>query len=124
MAARMTVHGTAETARAFDQLRDDVADLSTTHEKVARARLVGVRSRTPVRSGALAGSWDAVGATTGGSIVSPLAYAPVLEYGSVERGISAVAMVAATLEAEQVELVDELEVGILEAGKRRGFRVD
>lgn len=119
----VTVRGGPETAHAFDGLRDDVANLEATHHKVAQARLAGVARRTPVRTGELAGSWAAEGSTTGGSIVSPLAYAPVIEYGSAERGITAARMVRDTLEAETGELLEEYRAGILEAAKRRGFRV-
>ena len=118
------VKGAAETAAAFDLLRGDVDDMPATHDKVARARLGQVASRTPVRTGALAGSWDTEPIDHGSAIISPLAYAAVIEYGSAARGISAVAMVQRTLEAESQAIADEYAAAILEAGKRRGFPVE
>jgi hypothetical protein len=117
------VTGGPETAAAFDKLRDDVRDLSATHEKVARARLGSVARLTPVRSGALRDSWDAAGSATAGSIMSPLAYAAAQEYGSDRRGISAVRMIARTLEADQVALLEEYDAAILERARARGFRL-
>jgi hypothetical protein len=122
--AKATVTGGPETAAAFDKLRDDVADLSSTHEKVARARLGSVAKLTPVRTGALRDSWDATGSPSSGSITSDRDYAATIEYGSELRGISAVRMVSRTLEAEQVQLAAELEAGILERAKARGFRIE
>ena len=119
----MTVTGGPETAAAFDKLGEDVADLSSTHERVARARLGGVARLTPVKSGELRGSWDAAGSASAGSITSPLAYAATIEGGS-DRGVSAVRMVARTLEAEQAELLEEYRVSILDRARARGFRVD
>lgn len=118
------VEGAAETAAAFDKLRDDVRSMPDVHDKIARARIPGVASRTPVRTGALAGSWDTEPSSGGSAIVSPLAYAAVIEYGSSSRGISAVAMVQRTLEAESQAIADEYGTAILEAGKRRGFPVE
>lgn len=48
----------------------------------------------------------------------------MIEYGSAARGISAVAMVQRTLEAESQAIADEYAAAILEAGKRRGFPVE
>lgn len=118
----VAITGGPETARAFDQLAEDVSNLGPTHHKIATARLGGVRSRSPVRTGALAGSWSASSDSSGGSITSDVSYAPVLEYGSI-RGVSAVAMVARTLEAEQTELLEEYQAAILERARARGFRV-
>lgn len=124
MVAKVTFKGGPETARAFSQLADDVKNLEATHEKVARARLGGVSSRSPVDTGALAASWQSTGAATYASIISPLAYAPVHEYGSDTRGITASAMVSQTLEAEQNELLEEYHEGIMERAKSKGFRID
>ena len=119
----LSVKGGPETAAAFDKLGDDVADLSATHEKVARARLGGVARLTPVRSGDLRGSWDAASSATAGSITSPLAYAATIEGGSELRGVSAVRMIARTLEAEQAQLAEEYRTAILERALARGFRI-
>jgi hypothetical protein len=118
------VEGAAETAAAFDKLRDDVRAMPATHEKIARARIPGVASLTPVRTGELRGSWDTAPTPSGSSIVSPLARAAVFEYGSAARGISAVRMVQRTLEAEGQKMSDEYAAAILEAGKRRGFPIE
>lgn len=123
MAGGLTVTGGAETGRAFDQLASDVVEMPDTHERIARARLSGVRSLTPVRSGALIGSWDASGKPGIGSILSPLAYAPSVEYGVQARGIPPVGMVRRTLEAESAAIVAEYEAAIRDRGRRRGFRV-
>jgi hypothetical protein len=117
------VEGVDETAAAFDKLRDDVRDMPATHDKIARARLGSVARLTPVRTGALAGSWDTEPTKGGSSIVSPLAYAAVIEYGSASRGISAVRMVQRALEADAQKVADEYGAAILDAGKRRGFPV-
>jgi hypothetical protein len=122
--AKATVTGGPETAAAFDKLRDDVADLSSTYEKVARARLGSVAKLTPVRTGELRDSWDATGSPSSGSITSDRDYAATIEYGSELRGISAVRMVSRTLEAEQVQLAEELDAAILERAKARGFRIE
>jgi hypothetical protein len=118
-----TVSGGPATVRAFDQLAQDVANLGPQHERIARARLSGVAARTPVRSGQLAGSWDATATDTGGAIVSPLDYAGVIEYGSSDRGITAAAMVARTLEADTAAILAEYEQAIRDRAKARGFRV-
>lgn len=120
----VTIKGGPETARAFDQLSDDVRDLAPEYARVIAARLPGVRSRTPVATGELAASWDTSAESTGGSILSPLAHAGVHEWGSAARGITASAMVRQTLEAEAQQLADELEAGILERAEKRGFRID
>jgi hypothetical protein len=124
MAGKATITGGPETAAAFDKLGDDVHDLSATHEKVARARLGQVAALTPVRTGALRSSWGAAGTPSAGSITSPLAYAAVIEYGSEARGISAVAMISRTLEAEQLALLEEYRTAILERATARGFRLE
>jgi hypothetical protein len=118
------VEGVDETAAAFDKLRDDVRDMPATHDKIARARLGSVARLTPVRTGELRGSWDTEPTSSGSSIVSPLAYAPVIEYGSAARGISAVGMVQRTLEADATKIADEYAASILEAGRRRGFPIE
>jgi len=120
----LSVTGGPETAAAFDKLGEDVADLSSTHERVARARLGGVARLTPVRTGALVGSWDAAGSPSAGSISSPLAYAATIEGGSDLRGISATRMIARTLEAEQQQLAEEYRLAILERARARGFRLE
>jgi hypothetical protein len=120
----LTVTGGAETARAFDQLADDVANMGPVHERIARARLPGVARRTPRRTGALAGSWYPSGDKSGGGILSPLDYAGVIEYGAPGRSIAPVGMIAATLEAEADQIAAEYEEAIRERAKARGFRVE
>lgn len=121
---KLEVTGGAETARAMNQLGDDVTNMGPVHERIARARLPGVARRTPRRTGALASSWDARGDPSGGGILSPLDYAGVLESGAPGRGIAPVAMVAATLEAETAQIAAEYETAIRERAKARGFRVE
>jgi hypothetical protein len=117
------IEGVPETQAAFDKLREDVRAMPDTHEKIARARLGSVARLTPVRTGALAGSWDTEPIAGGSAIISPLAYAAVIEYGSADRGISAVRMIARTLEADQRAMGDEYGAAILARAKARGFRV-
>jgi hypothetical protein len=118
------VEGVEETAAAFDGLASDVRDMPATHDKVARARLGAVARLTPVRTGALQGAWDTESNAKGSAIISPLAYAAVIEYGSAIRGISAVHMVQRALEADAQKVSDEYGTAILEAGKRRGFPIE
>jgi len=124
MVAKIEIKGAAETAHAFDALRNDLADMAPAHEKIARARLPGVRQRTPVRSGALASSWDAEGSPDGGGILSPLPYAGPIEFGSSARNIIGVGMIAATLEAEAADVTAEYGEAIAERARARGFPRD
>jgi hypothetical protein len=121
MPAKLKVSGGPETAAAFDKLASDIADMSATHERVARARLGGVAKRTPVLTGALASSWDAEGHPDSGSILTPLPYGAVIEWGSVRRNITPAAMVARTLEADQAAMVAEYEAAIADMARKRGF---
>lgn len=122
MPKAVTVTGGAETARAFDQLADDIAKMSDVHERIARGRIPGIAGRTPVRTGELRGSWEAEGSPQGGSILSPLAYAVPINFGT--RVLAPVAMIEKTFEAEAKSIEKEYEEAIKEAAKRRGFRVD
>ena len=124
MAGSMTVHGREETAAAFDEFARDVADMTTIHETVIRARLPGVSRRTPVRTGTLQASWDVTADATAGTIGSDVSYAPPVEYGVPGRGIEPARMVAATLEDEQDLIVREYEDALRERARAAGFRVE
>jgi hypothetical protein len=119
MPAKVKVTGQAETAAAFAALRKDVAAMPDAYGSVAAGRIPGVRSRTPVRTGELAGSWESVGEPTRGAITSRLLYAGPIEYGWLEN--AGRRMVRDTLEAEAQEIADELGRAIEAKGKRRGF---
>jgi hypothetical protein len=121
VAKGVRVTGGAETAAAFDKLAADVADMTATHERIARARLGGVARRTPVLSGALANSWDARGSASAGTILSPLPYAGPIEGGWIRRNIAPAAMIARTLEAETDAIVAEYETSIADMARKRGF---
>jgi hypothetical protein len=119
--AKYKVSGGPETIAAFEGLRQDIASMPDAHDAVARARIPGVRSRTPVRSGDLASSWDAAGDSHGGAITSRLVYAGPIEYGWLEHNIAAQRMVRDTLEAEQKDVADGYGVEIEKRAKQRGF---
>lgn len=123
MAGKVEVSGGPETARAFDKLADDLGDLSAVNERVARGRIPGVATLTPVRTGALRGSWDAQGNPDSGSILSPLPYAATIESGSEARRIEPVAMVRRTLEAQAAAAAEEYRAAVLELARKRGFRI-
>lgn len=123
MPAKIKVTGQAETAAAFAALERDVVAMPDAYQAVAGARIAGVRSRTPVRTGDLVGSWDAVGEPSRASITSRLVYAGPIEYGWFEHNIAAQRMVRDTLEAEAQSIADELGAAIEAKAKRRGFDV-
>jgi hypothetical protein len=123
MPAKVKVTGQAETAAAFAALQRDVAAMPDAYQAVAAGRLGGVRSRTPVATGALAGSWETAGEPDRGVITSRLVYAGPIEYGWLEHNIMPARMVRDTLEAEAEKIADELGRAIEAKGKKRGFRV-
>jgi len=91
------VQGVPETTHALDALADDVGDLTRVNEAIAAAIIPDVRPRTPVRTGALAGSWEARGTKDRAEIVSALAYSVPLEFGSAT--VDAYAMVRTAVDA-------------------------
>jgi hypothetical protein len=122
-AKNVTVHGVRETEQAFNKLQQDIDDMTAVHEAVMRNRLPGVRELTPVLSGALRDSWEALGSPDSGSILSPLPYAPPVEYGVPSRGVAPVGMVNRTLVAQAKQMDKEYEQAINELAKKRGFKV-
>lgn len=120
----ITVKGVRETEQAFEKLRDDIGDMSAVYERVMRNRIPGVRDLTPILSGTLRDSWDALGSTESGSIISKVSYAPFVEYGAPSRSVAPVGMVHRTLVAEQKATEQEIKKAIEDLAKKRGFRVD
>lgn len=110
-----------ELERGLDQLRDRVSAMPEAHAAVAADLVPGIVQRTPVRSGALAGSWSSTGQPDRGVIESSEEYAGVVEYGDPARGIPPARMVRDTLEASEREVVAGYEDGIEREAKRIGF---
>lgn len=121
--SRVKVSGVAEVQRALRTLEASSGDLKAVHTTVVASLLPGVASRTPVRSGALAGGWTAGATKTRGRILSSRRYAGPIEYGWQEHGIEPARMVRETIEAEQGEIVAKYEDALEELGRRSGLEV-
>ena len=123
MAEHVIVHGADEVAAGFDRLAKDTANLEEPSRRIAAGLIPEIRARSPVRTGALAVSWE-VGTVRGGaSVGSPLAYALPIEVGT-RRGVEAHHMVRDTLRDHTAEVVDGYRDAIADDARRIGFRVD
>lgn len=120
---RVRVHGVTEVNRALKALELDVDDLRAVHTAVARQLIGGVRSRTPVRTGALAGSWDPGATKTRARVTSPLVYAGPIEWGYPKHNIAPARMVRATIEAEQEQIVKTYEDALAKLAAREDLEV-
>lgn len=120
---RVRVSGVEEVQRALRTLEASTADLKAVHTTVVASILPGVASRTPVRSGALAGSWTAGATKTRGRVLSSRRYAGPIEYGWPEHGIEPARMVRETIAAEQGEIVGKYETAFEDLGRRSGLEV-
>lgn len=120
---RVHVDGVREVQAAMKQLEASSKDLSAVHRAVAGGLLPGIVSRTPRRSGTLAGSWAAGATKTRARLISKTAYGGVIEYGWAAHGIEPARMVRDTIEGEQAAILEGYERGIAELGARVGFKV-
>lgn len=119
--SRVKVSGVKEVQAALKRLEASAEDLKAVHTTVVAGILPGVASRTPIRSGALAGSWTAGATKTRGRVLSAKPYAGPIEWGWEAHGIEPAHMVRATIEAEQGEIVAKYEDAIAKLGSRAGF---
>lgn len=104
-----------ELERGLERLAAEVASMPETWQAVAESTLPAVRERTPVRSGDLRDSWEAVGEADRGGITSELEYAGVIE--SREH------VVADALAASPDEITRSLEDAVARQAERIGFKV-
>jgi hypothetical protein len=118
---RVKVEGVREVQRALKAFDAKTEDLKAVHTTVARTLLPGIASRTPRRTGELAGSWDAGATKTRARLLSSRPYAGPIEYGWTARGIEPARMVRATIEAEQGEIVERYEDELEKLADRIGF---
>jgi hypothetical protein len=120
---RVRVTGVREVQAALKQLAASSADLSGVHKRVVSALLPGISSRSPRRSGDLAGSYAAKATKTRGRIASSVVYSGVIEYGWAGHSIAAARMVRDTIEAEQATIVSTYEKEIETLAKRADLEV-
>jgi hypothetical protein len=113
--ADIEVKGLPELSRSLDGLKGDLEDMTPMNGDVARDLVSAVRSRAPVRSGRLAGSFVASGSPDKASASSSLDYAGVQNYGDASHHIEgqhfaedALAASAAGAEAKYREGVDKM----------------
>lgn len=119
--SRVRVEGVAEVQRALKRLEASSEDLKAVHTTVVAGILPGIASRTPVRSGALAGGWTAGATKTRGRVLNRERYAGPIEYGWPAHGIEPARMVGETIAAEQREIVRKYEDALEDLGRRAGF---
>lgn len=120
---RVRVTGVREVTRALKALEASAEDLKAVHTAVARQLIGGVRTRTPIRTGALAASWGAGATKTRARITSPLLYSGPIEYGWPAHGIEPARMVRATVEAEEGAIIRTYERELAALGAKAGFGV-
>lgn len=120
--SRVKVRGVEDVQRALRELEASSEDLRAVHTTVVAGILPGVSSRTPVRSGALSGSWTAGATKTRGRILSSKRYAGPIEYGWPGHGIEPARMVGETIEAERSAIVDRYGDALEDLGKRAGLK--
>lgn len=104
-----------EVEAALDKLAGATAAMPEAWAAAGDAVLPGIRQRTPVRSGDLAGSWEASGAGDRAEISSSLPYAGVVE--AINHPI------ADTLAADERALLEALEAEVARIAARIGFDV-
>ena len=85
----MVVHGGPELARALDGAKRDLADMGPLNRQVAGDVAKVISALAPRDTGALAGSFRAVGAKDRATVESDLIYAPVQNYGWSAHNIDA-----------------------------------
>jgi hypothetical protein len=110
-----------ELERGLDALRARASAMPEAHAAVASSLVPGIAQRTPVRSGALAGSWSASGEDGRGVITSDEPYAGVVEFGDPARGIDGARMVRDTIDASERDVLEGYEAGLEREAKRIGF---
>jgi hypothetical protein len=120
---RVRVTGVREVQAALKQLEASSADLSGVHKRVVGALLPGISTRSPRRSGALAGSYSAKATKTRGRIASSAVYSGVIEYGWSQHSIAPARMVRDTIDAEQRTIVATYEQEIETLAKRADLEV-
>jgi len=101
----------------------EAADLKAAHMRVSSMLLPGIASRTPRRSGSLAGGWKP-GATKGRARITNVEkYAGVIEYGWSARGIEPARMVRDEVGASHREILELYEAELARLGAAAGFEV-
>jgi hypothetical protein len=123
MPAEVIVHGREEVIDGLKHLESDAAKLEEPSRRAAAGLIPVIRSRTPVRTGALGVSWDVGTAPGGASVTSPLHYAWPIESGT-RRGVEPHHMVRDALRDQQAEVVDAYRDAIASDAAGLGFRVD
>lgn len=117
------VDGVREVQRALKELEADAADLKIAHLAVSTKLLPGVTTRTPRRTGTLAGSWQAGGTKTRARITSTERYAGVIEYGDPKRNIEPAKMIRDTITASSREILETYEVELAKLARAVDFEV-
>lgn len=86
---RMTVEGDEELARALDEAKRKLADLTEAHREMVGPLLNRSRAEAPVLTGALAESLYPAAGPKAFGIQSALIYAPPIHFGWPAHGITA-----------------------------------
>lgn len=79
---RVSVEGVPELERALDAISADLADMTTTNEKVAKVIAGAAQQRSPYKSGALRASVTGYGTREQAVTEASVSYAAAVEFGS------------------------------------------
>jgi HK97 gp10 family phage protein len=83
MPGSSTVEGTAQVARAFDELASKASDASTIAQEIAAIGVDAAQAAAPSRTGELVSSIGAEVGQNGADLGSEVGYAPFAEFGTV-----------------------------------------
>jgi hypothetical protein len=118
VATRIEIKGKPECHRALKGLENDLRDLSPLNEDVARDLVSAISARAPVDTGALAGSFEAIGSRDKAEASSSLPYAGVQNYGYAPHNIGGQHFAEAALADATPAAEDKYEKGIANLCKK------
>jgi hypothetical protein len=107
--ASVTVRGADEVARAFRKYARDASDLREPGQTAGDALARDIASRTPRRTGRLAGSWRVDVSSSTSSVSSDVPYGPPVEYGVPAHNMRAARMVADAVAAAEPSIGEPYE---------------
>ena len=112
MPGEIVIHGGPELHSALSGLERDLRDMSTLNREAGEVVVRAIGVAAPRVSGALAGSFHAVGTKDKATVESDLIYAGVIENGNPEHNIDAQHYAAGALESATGEVTAAYEGGV------------
>jgi hypothetical protein len=115
------VTGGEEAARAFNEVKGKVEDLTPVHKRAAEMLLSDVRSATRKKTGTLAAGWETAGQAEAAQFINNEPYAAVQEFGYPPHNIEPTFAVVQAFEANEKQTEALYADAIGDIGRDAGF---